>query len=172
VGPRDVLDGYGKPRFHWNSIPVPSGPYRVAIPTELSRLSPSLRISFNIILSSMRGCSKRSLCFIKILTAFLFSPRLPHSSSVYQYKSCKSSSLNFLPTRLAFSPLETDEYVHYSDRVRQLVINSGSTTPPEHPKVTERFTETSGKLHILTRLSARGNLIEFFRRESFRTYIV
>jgi hypothetical protein len=170
VGPRDALDGCGKLRLHWDSIPGPFGPYRVAIPTELSQPSSSLMIPFNIILSSMSGCSKRSLSFIKILKAFLFSPRMPHPSSVYQYKSCKFSSLNFLPTRLTFSPLETDEYVPFSGRVRQIVIRFGSTTPPEHPDVRERFTETSGNLHILTRLSARGNFVEFCLLESFKTY--
>ena len=33
-------------------------------------------------------------------------------------------------------------------------------------------TETSGKLHILTRLSARENLIEPRCRESFKTYVI
>jgi len=38
VGPRAGLDGYVKSRPHWVSIPGPSSLYRVAIPTELSRL--------------------------------------------------------------------------------------------------------------------------------------
>ena len=33
----------------------------------------------------------------------------------------------------------------------------------------ELLLENSGNLHILTRLSARGNIIEFFSRESFKT---
>jgi hypothetical protein len=37
VGPRAGLDGCGKVRPHRDSIPGPSSPYRVAIPTELSR---------------------------------------------------------------------------------------------------------------------------------------
>ena len=37
VGHRAGLDGCGKFRPHRNSIPGPSNPYRVAIPTELSR---------------------------------------------------------------------------------------------------------------------------------------
>jgi hypothetical protein len=37
VGPRAGLDGCGKPRPRRNSIPGPSGPWQVAIPTELSR---------------------------------------------------------------------------------------------------------------------------------------
>jgi len=34
-GPQDVLDGYGKPRCHRDSIPGPSSPQWVAIPTTL-----------------------------------------------------------------------------------------------------------------------------------------
>ena len=37
VGPSAGLDGRGKSRPHRDSIPGPSSPYRVAIPTELSR---------------------------------------------------------------------------------------------------------------------------------------
>jgi len=37
VGPRTVLDGCGKPCLHRGSIPGPSGPWRVGIPTDLSR---------------------------------------------------------------------------------------------------------------------------------------
>jgi hypothetical protein len=37
VEPRAGLDGCGKSHTHRNSIPGPSSPYRVAIPTELSR---------------------------------------------------------------------------------------------------------------------------------------
>jgi len=37
VGPRAGLDGCGKTRPHWDSIPGPSSPQRVAIPTELTR---------------------------------------------------------------------------------------------------------------------------------------
>ena len=36
VGPRTGLDGWGKSCPHRDSIPRPSSPYRVAIPTELS----------------------------------------------------------------------------------------------------------------------------------------
>jgi hypothetical protein len=36
VGPRAGLDGCGKSRSLWDSIPGPSSLYRVAIPTELS----------------------------------------------------------------------------------------------------------------------------------------
>jgi hypothetical protein len=39
VGHRAGLDGCGKSRPHWDSIPGPSIPYRVAIQTELSRLN-------------------------------------------------------------------------------------------------------------------------------------
>ena len=35
VGPRAGLDRYGKSRSHRDSIPGPSSPYPVAIPTEL-----------------------------------------------------------------------------------------------------------------------------------------
>jgi len=35
----------------------------------------------------------------------------------------------------------------------------------------ELVAETSGKLHILTRMSARENFIEFFRRENYYTNI-
>ena len=41
VGPRAGLDGCGKTPIHWDSIPVPPSPYRVAIPTELSRTTSS-----------------------------------------------------------------------------------------------------------------------------------
>jgi hypothetical protein len=37
VGPRAGLDGGGKPLPHRDSIPGPSSPFPVAIPTELSR---------------------------------------------------------------------------------------------------------------------------------------
>jgi hypothetical protein len=37
VGPRDGLDGCGKSHHHRDSIPGPSSPYRVDIPTELPR---------------------------------------------------------------------------------------------------------------------------------------
>ena len=37
VGPRADLDGCGKCRRHRDSIPGPCSPWRVAIPTELSR---------------------------------------------------------------------------------------------------------------------------------------
>ena len=37
MGPRAGLDGCGKSRTHRVSIPGSSSPYRVAIPTELSR---------------------------------------------------------------------------------------------------------------------------------------
>ena len=37
MGPKDGLDGRGKYRHHRNSIPEPVNPWRVAIPTELSR---------------------------------------------------------------------------------------------------------------------------------------
>ena len=37
VGRRAGLDRCGKSRPHWDSIPGPSSPYPVAIPTELSR---------------------------------------------------------------------------------------------------------------------------------------
>jgi len=37
VGPKAGLDGSGKPRPHRDSIPGPSSPYQVAIPTELFR---------------------------------------------------------------------------------------------------------------------------------------
>ena len=35
--PRASMDGFGISRPHWDSIPGPSSPLRVAIPTELSR---------------------------------------------------------------------------------------------------------------------------------------
>ena len=41
VGHRAGLDGHGKSRLHRDSIPGPSSPYWVAIPTELSRLMPN-----------------------------------------------------------------------------------------------------------------------------------
>jgi len=37
VEPRTGMDGYGKSRPHRDSIPGPSGFYRVSIPSELSR---------------------------------------------------------------------------------------------------------------------------------------
>ena len=37
VEPRVGPDGYGRSRLHRDSIPGPSSPYRVAIPSELSR---------------------------------------------------------------------------------------------------------------------------------------
>jgi hypothetical protein len=37
VGPRGGLGGWGKRRLHRDSIPGPSSPYPVAIPTALSR---------------------------------------------------------------------------------------------------------------------------------------
>jgi hypothetical protein len=43
VGPRSGLDRCGKSRLHRNSIPGPSSPQQVAIPTALSR--PSVKIS-------------------------------------------------------------------------------------------------------------------------------
>jgi hypothetical protein len=43
VGPRAVLELCGKPRLHRDLIPEPSSPYRVAVPTELSRRTKTLR---------------------------------------------------------------------------------------------------------------------------------
>ena len=37
MGPRAGLDGCGKSRYHWESIPGPSSPQPVTISTELSR---------------------------------------------------------------------------------------------------------------------------------------
>lgn len=37
MGPRVGLDEYGKPRPRLDTIPGPSSPYRVDVPTELSR---------------------------------------------------------------------------------------------------------------------------------------
>jgi len=48
VGPRAGLDGCGKSRPHRDSIPGPSSPKRVAIPTELSQLMPKAHIVKNI----------------------------------------------------------------------------------------------------------------------------
>jgi len=53
VGPRAVLDGCGKSRPHRDSIPGPSSPWRVAVPTELSR--PLIIIIFNAVLISNRN---------------------------------------------------------------------------------------------------------------------
>jgi len=41
VGPRTGLGLCGKTRPHWDSIPGPTSPKRVVIPTELSRLTSS-----------------------------------------------------------------------------------------------------------------------------------
>jgi len=49
-----------------------------------------------------------------------------------------------------------------------------STKPPATPCRWwwESVPEKSGKLHILTRLSVRENMIEFCRRESFKSYLL
>jgi hypothetical protein len=49
VGHRAGLDGCGKSRSHRNSIPGPSSPYGVAIPTELSR--PILYLRWELVIS-------------------------------------------------------------------------------------------------------------------------
>jgi len=41
--PRAVLDGWKKSRLHRNTIPGPSSPYRVAIPADLFRPTPTSR---------------------------------------------------------------------------------------------------------------------------------
>jgi hypothetical protein len=46
VGPRAGLDGCGKSRPQRYSIPGPSSPYRVALPTALSR--PTKRIAVSL----------------------------------------------------------------------------------------------------------------------------
>ena len=46
VGPRSGLDGCGKSRPHQDSIPGPSSPWQVTIPTELSR--PTMIVLYNI----------------------------------------------------------------------------------------------------------------------------
>ena len=53
MGPRAGLDGCGKCRLHRDSIPGPSSPLRVAIPTELS-LSPTFR-GYSTIISSQES---------------------------------------------------------------------------------------------------------------------
>jgi hypothetical protein len=42
VGPRAVVDRCGRSHPHWDSIPGPSSPYRVAVPTTLSRPIPTI----------------------------------------------------------------------------------------------------------------------------------
>jgi len=46
VVPRDGLDRCGKSRPHRNSIPGPSIPYQIAIPTELSRPTKEYNINY------------------------------------------------------------------------------------------------------------------------------
>jgi hypothetical protein len=59
VEPRVGLDGYGKSRLHRDSIPGPSGPYRVALPTELSRPTIIIIIIIIIMLRYVR-----SFCYL------------------------------------------------------------------------------------------------------------
>jgi hypothetical protein len=54
VGPRTGLKACGKPRFHQASIPRPSSPERVTVPTELSW--PSDDLGQVVIYGVIRGC--------------------------------------------------------------------------------------------------------------------
>ena len=47
LGPRSGLEGCRKSRLHWDSMPGPSSPQRVAIPTELSRPTLPHKILYN-----------------------------------------------------------------------------------------------------------------------------
>ena len=58
VGPRTGLDRCGKSRFHRGSIPGPSSPQRVAIPTGLSRPTSS---SYGVQFSQFRSSKSRTL---------------------------------------------------------------------------------------------------------------
>ena len=53
VGPRAGLDRCGKPRPHRDSIPGRSSPYRIAIPTELSR--PQIIQLFSVVFCEVRA---------------------------------------------------------------------------------------------------------------------
>ena len=57
MDPRDGLDGCGKSRPHWDSIPGPSSPQRVAIPTELSLPHEIIKIWLNSGVLFRKYCS-------------------------------------------------------------------------------------------------------------------
>lgn len=65
---------------------------------------------------------------------------------------------------------------HFLDRSAtciKWIAEFNETKPLAHPENGDGFfPETSENLHMLTRLSSRENLIEFCRRESFKTYII
>lgn len=85
----------------------------------------------------------------------------------------KSDDLVFYPPRrVALHPAPGQTEICTQRSFGHLDTSFGATKPPAHLENEDRVSlETSAKLHILTRLSARGNLIEFCLRESFKIYI-
>jgi hypothetical protein len=108
VGPRAGLDWCRKSRFHRDSIPGPSRPWRVAIPTELSRPTNVLnmlyktRCSHTLSWNSLRngshvvvqGFISYTRIFISSLSGFstVFTPML----SSYRYVSGTCYGIYFL----------------------------------------------------------------------------
>jgi len=85
-GPRAGLDGCGKSRPHWDSIPAMSSPRRVAIPTELSR--PTNHISLQ-----HKKSQKLSTDCLKLLSCqfvwgwwneYIFSLKPKHNARVHK----------------------------------------------------------------------------------------
>jgi hypothetical protein len=58
VGPKAGPDGCGKSRLHWDSIPGPPGPWRVAIPTQISRPTVHDMACGNVVCSLVSGPGK------------------------------------------------------------------------------------------------------------------
>ena len=82
VGPKVGLDGRGKSRHHWDSIPGLSSPSPVAVPTKLSR--PAERLCFSLVLISTRlnGVIKHD-CIFRLAVLIPLPYRLHHYVASY-----------------------------------------------------------------------------------------
>jgi len=83
VSRRAGLDGCGKSRLHRDSIPGPPSPYRVAIPTELSRPTSTCPIHSNLVFlmsATMSRCLYSSPVFL--ISSYSPYPLLYHWLSV------------------------------------------------------------------------------------------
>jgi len=69
-----------------------------------------------------------------------------------------------------FGSTKSGDLKYTQRRVGNLVSSFGTTKPPTHPEDGTQNPKRRKNLHILTRLFARENLIEFSRRKRLKTY--